>query len=111
SGYGKAVPARGRGASIAGKKGAIAYLVKSIATTSTRLPHTGSMHYDDGAPKIPAVALAVPDADLVHRLLATGARVRVHLDVQTKIADPVSDANVVGDVVGRERPDEVVLLG
>lgn len=111
SGYGKAVPARGKGASIASKKGAIAYLVRSIATTETRLPHTGSMHYDPDAPKIPAAALAVPDAEMLHRLIAGGAHLRVKLDLQSKEGDEVADANVLGDVVGRERPDEVVLLG
>jgi Zn-dependent M28 family amino/carboxypeptidase len=48
---------------------------------------------------------------MLHRLIATGAKPRVRLDVQTKVGAKVNDANVIGDVVGRERPDEVVLLG
>ncbi|GAC1551318.1 MAG: M28 family metallopeptidase [Polyangiales bacterium] len=111
SGYGKAVGARGKGASIAAKKGAIGYLVRSIATSTTRLPHTGALHYDDGTPKIPAAALAVPDAQMLHRLVDAGGPVRVRLVLETRDGAARNDANVIGDVLGREHPEQIVLIG
>ncbi|MEO7094854.1 MAG: M28 family peptidase [Polyangiales bacterium] len=111
-GYGKAVGARFAGASAAAKKGAIAMIVRSIATSKTRLPHTGAMKYDDGVPKIPAAALAVPDAMLLQRLLEDPqARVRLRLRLGCRELGEAISQNVVGDVLGRDRPDDVVLLG
>jgi carboxypeptidase Q len=111
-GYGKAVGARFSGASAAAKKGAVAMLVRSIATAKTRLPHTGAMHYDDGLPKIPAAALAVPDAMMLQRMLEDPqAKVRLSLHLGCRDLGEAVSYNVVGDVVGRDRPDDVVLLG
>ena len=111
-GYGKAVGARFSGASAAAKKGAIAMLVRSIATAKTRLPHTGAMKYEDGVAKIPAAALAVPDALLLRRLLEDPqAKVRLQLHLGCRDLGEATSYNVVGDVPGRERPDDVVLLG
>src|SRR5688572_6786687 len=80
-GYGPAVAARGRGAVEAAKKGARAVLIRSIGTDNDRLPHTGTMRYDDGVARIPAAALSNPDADLLANMLARGKPVRVRLDL------------------------------
>lgn len=109
-GYEKAVDVRGRGAVAAAKKGAVAALVRSITPSSARLPHTGGMRYADDAPRIPAAALAVPDAMLLRRLVDKGpTRVRLVLGCHTE-ADAES-ANVIGEVEGRSAKDEIVLLG
>jgi carboxypeptidase Q len=110
-GYGKAVDVRGGGAVHAAKKGAVAVVIRSIATSNTRLPHTGAMNYADGVEKIPGAALAVPDAELLHRLLERGQPVRITLTLGCRTLPDAESANVIGDVVGRERPEEVVLLG
>ncbi len=110
-GYGSAVELRVHGASHAAKQGAVAVLVRSLGTASYRLPHTGVMSYDDGAPKVPGVAITAEDADLVERLLATGATVRVHLEVGARTLPDADSANVVADLRGRERPDEIVVIG
>jgi Zn-dependent M28 family amino/carboxypeptidase len=109
--YGAAMSFRGRGAAAAARAGAIASLIRSAGTGAYRLPHTGAMHYDESVPKIPAAALAAEDADLIHRLLRAGERVRVHLTISSHLEAPVESANVVGEVPGRERPQEIVLLG
>jgi carboxypeptidase Q len=111
SGYGRAVPARGSGASHAAKLGAVATVIRSIGTDDNRLPHTGAMRYDDGVDKIPAAALSVPDAELLHRLLEAGKPVRLHLTLGCRTLPDADGANVVGDVKGSEAPDEIVLLG
>jgi carboxypeptidase Q len=109
--YGRAVAFRGGGATAAARQGAVAALVRSAGTGAYRLPHTGGMHYDDATPKIPAGALAIEDAELIGRLLHSGQRVRLHLVLTPKFDGEVESANVVGEVPGRDRASEIVLLG
>jgi hypothetical protein len=109
--YGRAVSVRGGGAVAAAKQGAVAVLVRSAGTGAFRLPHTGGMHYEESTPKIPAAAVSAEDADLMARLGARGGRVRVHLVLTPKFDGEVESANVIGEVPGRERAAEVVLLG
>jgi hypothetical protein len=111
SGYRDAVPVRGGGASRAAKRGAVAVLIRSIATGHDRFPHTGAMRYEEGMTKIPAVALAVPDADLLDAEVASGKPVRFRLRSTARMLPDAESANVIGEIRGRERPDEVVLLG
>jgi hypothetical protein len=111
SGYGKAVRVRGAGAIAAAKLGAVAVVIRSIGTDISRAPHTGAMRYDAKVAKIPAAALAVPDADLLHRLVAQGKPVRIKIKLGAKTLPDADDANMVGEVVGSSLPDEIVLLG
>lgn len=115
-GYGTAVPIRGRGPALAAKKGAVAVVIRSVGTGTHRFPHTGGLHYEEGVPKIPAAALAIPDADVLAAELASARNdgagpVRLHLELATRDLGEAPSANVVGEVRGREKPGEVVLLG
>jgi hypothetical protein len=110
SGYGAANAIRRLGPSEAAKRGAVAYLLRSLGTDSHRLPHTGALNYMDGAPKIPAAALAVPDAEQLERLAALGP-VRIRLVLTPTVVENAPSWNVVGEVRGSERPDEIVLIG
>jgi hypothetical protein len=110
SGYGAANPIRRRGPSEAARRGAIAYLLRSLGTDSRRLPHTGALNYQDDAPRIPAAALAVPDAEQLERLAARGP-VRIRLLLTPTVQENAASWNVVGEIKGRERPDEIVLIG
>jgi len=109
--YSKVSPIRRSGASKAAARGAVGMVMRSLSTAENRLPHTGAMQYEAGGPKIPAAALSLPDADLLHRLLALGQPVRVRFTLGCRSLPDAQSANVVGEVVGREKPDEVVLLG
>ncbi|GAB3729066.1 M20/M25/M40 family metallo-hydrolase [Silanimonas algicola] len=111
SGYGPAVGARSNGASIAARKGALALLIRSIGTSGNRFAHTGQMRYAEDAPKIPAAALSGPDADQISRLVARGESVRVRLDLAAVTAGIGQSWNVIGDVTGREKADEFVVIG
>ncbi|MEO6324181.1 MAG: M20/M25/M40 family metallo-hydrolase [Thermoanaerobaculia bacterium] len=111
AGYGKTVALRVSGASRAAKVGAIGVLVRSVSTADTRLPHTGDMHYEEGAPKIPGAALSTPDADLLHRLLQSGVTPRVRFRLSCRTLPDAESANVIGEIRGREKPDEIVVLG
>ena len=110
SGYGAANPIRRLGPSEAAKRGAVAYLLRSLGTDSHRLPHTGALNYEDGAPRIPAAALAIPDAEQLERLAARGP-VRVRLLLTPTVQASAPSWNVVGEIKGKERPDEIVLIG
>lgn len=108
--YGRFAGLRTRGASAAAKQGAVGVLVRSLATASLRTPHTGAMRYEDGVAQAPAASLSTEDAEALHRLLVGGpVKVAFKLGCQTL---PDGDSfNVVAEVKGREKPDEVVLLG
>jgi Zn-dependent M28 family amino/carboxypeptidase len=84
-------------------------LLRSIGTDSDRLPHTGAKGKDDH--EIPALALAAPDAELLHRVLADRKTARVHISNTSRTLPDADSANVIGEVPGRERPNEVVLIG
>jgi hypothetical protein len=110
-GYGATSPLRVKGPSEAARLGAVAALVRSLGTLRARLPHTGTLVYADDAPKIPAAALAEEDALLLHRLLAIGETVRVHLSLGCATLPDVESANVVAELRGRDKPDEIVVIG
>ena len=110
SGYGAANPIRRAGPSEAAKRGAVAYLLRSLGTDNHRLPHTGALNYEDGAPRIPAAALSIPDAEQLERLAALGP-VRLRLVLTPTVRENAPSWNVVGEIKGAERPDEVVLIG
>jgi hypothetical protein len=109
--YGRAVQFRGSGASRAAEYGAVAAVIRSVGSASLRTPHTGAMRYDAKLPKIPAAAMTIEDALLVHRLLARGERVRMHLVLRPRTLPDVASANVVAEIRGREKPGEIVLIG
>ncbi len=109
--YSQAVVFRGTGASRAAAFGAVASVIRSVASASLRTPHTGAMRYDEKQPKIPAAAMTTEDADLVHRLLAKGERVRMHLVLTPRALPDVGSFNVVAEIRGSQRPDQIVLIG
>ena len=111
SGYGRAVGVRGAGANRAAKLGATAVLIRSIGTDNNRTPHTGAMRYEEGGTRIPAAALSNPDADLLAAQIATGKPVTFRLKLGARYLPEVEEASVVGEIPGREKPEEIVLLG
>ena len=110
SGYGETVEFRWNGASRAAKLGAVAVLVRSVTAHSLRLPHTGGMGYEDGTPKIPGAAITVEDSAMIARLAAVGP-VNVHLHLESESLPEAPSANVIGELRGREKPDEIVVIG
>jgi carboxypeptidase Q len=101
---------RTQGPAAASHLGAVGALVRSLATASMRSPHTGVTNFKDGVVPIPAAAISVEDAELLHRLLQAGA-VRVRITLGCRILPDAMSSNVVADLRGRELPDEIVLLG
>ncbi|MGO9832401.1 MAG: M20/M25/M40 family metallo-hydrolase [Myxococcaceae bacterium] len=101
---------RTKGPAAAAKLGAAGALVRSLATASIRSPHTGQTQFSKGEIAIPAAAISVEDAELLHRLISVGP-VRVRVVLGCRLLPEVMSANVVADLPGREHPEEVVLVG
>jgi Zn-dependent M28 family amino/carboxypeptidase len=102
---------RAEGPSAAGHLGAAALLIRSVGTSDQRHGHTGSLIYRVDAPRIPALALSNPDADQLARWLKPGKPVRVRVKSTARELPSSWSANVIGEIPGSERPNEVVLLG
>jgi len=111
AGYTAAVPGRTDGPTEAAQRGAIAYLLRSVGTDNHRQAHTGTARYVDGRVAVPAFALSAPDADQIERIAALGQTVRVRLFSGASYVRDAHSQNVIAEVRGRERPQEVVLLG
>lgn len=109
--YGVTVAYRAFGASRAAELGAVAVLVRSITPLAMQTPHTGAMVYLTGQPKIPAAAISIEDAMLLDRMQQRGEKPRVHLEMQAHMEPDADSANVIGEIPGSEKPEEVVVLG
>lgn len=109
-GYREGVQARLHAASEVAKRGALAVLVRSVTAVSLRTPHTGALSYEDGVRKIPAAAVSTEDADLLARLAQRGP-VEVELALGARTLADAPSANAIGELRGRELPDQIVLLG
>ena len=104
-------PLRSFGPSRAARHGAIAALVRSIGPPGLRLPHTGALQYASDAARIPAAAVATEDADQLQRMADRGQRIVLRLKMEAHVEPDVPSANVVGELRGRELPDELVVVG
>jgi carboxypeptidase Q len=109
--YGETVRYRSAGPSRAARLGAVASLVRAVGPPGLRTPHTGGLQYASEAPKIPAAAITTEDADLLQRMADRNNRVVVRLKMEAHFEPDVPSANVVGEIRGRELPDEVVVVG
>ena len=108
--YGGAVNQRGNGAIEAAKVGGLAALVRSMTTRLDDVPHTGGMGYEDGVPKIPAVAISTLDAEMLSRLIAQEKKVAIRLKLTCQTLPDAPSANVMGEITGSEKPDEIIVV-
>ncbi|MEO8649326.1 MAG: M20/M25/M40 family metallo-hydrolase [Acidobacteriota bacterium] len=107
--YGQAVQYRGGGPSAASRLGAVAVLVRSAGASQNRLAHTGATRYADGVAKVPAAAVTSEDADTIAFLSRQG-RVRLHLLLTPKTLPDAPSYNVIADLKGSEKPNEIVIV-
>lgn len=106
SGYFAGNAVRSRGSAEAAKRGAVAFLLRSVSTGSARLPHTGGSRGE-----IPAAALAPADAELLERMVQRGGEVTLRLTLESTLNENALAYNVSGEIPGTTRPDEIVLIG
>ncbi len=111
AGYGPANQKRRQGATEAAKRGAAAVVIRSVGTDSHRFPHTGMMRYAEDVKKIPIAALSAPDADQLERTLSRGGKVTIKMEMTPSWKGERESGNVIGEIVGSENPEEIVLVG
>jgi len=108
--YGETVKYRSKGPAAAEALGAVAVLVRSVAPHGLYTPHTGSLDHG-AAPQIPAAAVTLEDAAWMRRLSERGEPVRLALKMGAQDRGEGVSHNVIGELKGRELPDEYVVLG
>jgi hypothetical protein len=109
--YGGAVNQRSRGAVEASKVGGVAVLVRSMTSRIDAVPHTGVMSYVDSVQKIPAAAISTVDAEMLSAALATEPAVRVSMTLTCQTLPDAPSANMMGEITGSEKPNEVIVVG
>ncbi len=109
--YGETVRYRSVGAIEAAKLGAVASLIRSVSSYSIQNPHTGALRYDSTVKEIPAAALSVEDATMLHRMQQRGDEIVLTLKMGARTLPDAPSRNVVAELRGSERPDEIVVMG
>ena len=108
--YGETVVIRTRGAIEAAKAGAVASLIRSVTPFSIQTPHTGAMSYSNSVRKIPHAAITVEDAEMMQRMQDRGEKIVVRLKMSAETLPDTPSSNVVAEIIGREKPEEVVVV-
>ncbi|KAM3927703.1 carboxypeptidase Q [Leptodactylus fuscus] len=108
--YGETVLYRARGASEAAKVGAVASLIRSIASFSINSPHTGWQDYENGVQKIPTACITIEDAELMARLASRGVKIVVTLYMGAVQYPDADSFNTVAEIVGSKYPEQVVIV-
>ena len=85
--------------------------MRSAGPEGLRTPHTGGTSYGDSPTRIPIAAITAEDAAQLQRMQDRGWRPVVHLRMGAQTFPDVESANVVAEIVGREKPNEVVVIG
>ncbi len=109
--YGETVRYRSAGPSRVAALGGVAMLIRAVGPAGLRTPHTGALQYAEGQPQIPAAAVTAEDAARLQRMVDRGTPVRLKLMMEARFLPDADSANIVGELRGRERPDEVVVIG
>ena len=118
AGYGPANQRRRVGWQHAQRAGARALVVRSVGSSSRRFAHTGMMSAragdtdaDETWAQIPVMAISNPDADQLRRLHQQGESLSFTLQSEAGFRGEATSGNVILDLVGREQPEEIVLIG
>lgn len=108
--YPETVQIRVHGAVEAARAGAVASLIRSVTPFSIQSPHTGGMKYEKDVPEIPHAAITVEDAEMMQRMQDRGQRIVVRLKMSAQKLPDVPSRNVVAEITGREKPEEIVIV-
>ncbi len=111
AGYGGAVTQRFAGPSQAAKFGAVGVVIRSVASNFDDAPHTGGLSYLEDVERIPAAALGFQSADRLVEVLEVQPDARLYMHLSSKWHPDALSHNVIGEIRGSERPDEIILVG
>jgi hypothetical protein len=108
--YGGAVDQRGGGASQAAQYGAVGVIVRSMNLREDEYPHTGSMRYSGGG-MIPAAAISTKSANDLSKSLKNNPKLKFYFKQNCETLADAPSHNVIGEIVGSEKPDEIIVVG
>lgn len=108
--YGDAVKYRSVAVNKASQKGAAGVIIRSMSTRVDEVPHTGMTRYYEGVAKIPAVAIGNETANYLQSICKQG-KVKVKLKSECTMKEMVKSYNVVGELKGKEFPNEYIVVG
>jgi len=109
--YGATVQYRGRGAIAAAKVGAVAALVRAVGPYGLRTPHTGAMQYDSTVTRVPAAAIPLEDAMMLHRMQDRGQKIVFTIRMEAQTLPDAPSRNAMAELRGRDLPNEIVAIG
>lgn len=109
--YGGCVGMRWAGASKAAQYGAIGVFVRSMTHLRDNHAHTGSMGYEEGIEKIPAIAISIEDAELLSETLKNESTVNGYLHINPQSLPDKQSHNVIGEIRGTESPEKIITFG
>jgi hypothetical protein len=109
--YGATGQYRRTGWARASALGAVAALVRSVTPLAMQIPHTGTIDEDASQAKIPTAALTIEDATMLGRFAARKIPIKIHLEMTAHMEPDADSGDVMGEIPGREHPEEVVVLG
>ena len=109
--YSESGTSRNQGPALASRYGAIAVMVRSLASNPDDHPHTGATRYNDSFPKIPAVAISTNNADYLSKQMKKGKPIQAWFKTMSQMLPDVENFNVVGEIRGSQFPDEIITVG
>lgn len=109
--YGESGIGRRAGAAVAAKYGAVAVMVRSLASNEDNYPHTGTTVYNDSFPKIPAVAISTKNANEISKQIQAGKKVKAFLQSNCRMLGEANSFNVIGEIRGNKLPDQIITVG
>jgi Zn-dependent M28 family amino/carboxypeptidase len=107
--YGKGGVYRANGVIEATKLGAVASVIRSVGSSENRLAHTGAIGTPNGVDFAPAAAVSYEDGELIEHLSKEGT-LRMRILLTPKTYPDKESFNVIADLVGSEKPDEIVVV-
>ncbi|XP_036193703.1 carboxypeptidase Q isoform X3 [Myotis myotis] len=105
--YSNTVKYRVQGAVEAARVGALASLIRSVASFSIYSPHTGIQEYQDGVPQIPTACITVEDAEMMSRMVSRGSKIVIQLKMGAKNYPDADSFNTVAEIIGSKYPEQV----
>lgn len=109
--YGGAVDQRANGATEAAKLGAVGAIVRSMTNVRDDNPHTGGLRYGTGVALIPSAAISTNGADLLSQSLKENPNLTFYFRQNCETLADAKSYNVVGEIKGSEKPDEIIVVG
>ncbi len=111
SAYGDCSSYRFYGADKASKKGAVGIVIRSLTLRDDLNPHTGSMGYNDSVARIPGMAISSKDSYILSNMIKVDPKTKLKFKLSCQTLPDTLSYNVIGEIKGSEKPDEIILVG